>query len=182
LEAISQYDLEQSGSEDEHTRSLRARLMLLRGDLEGAGAWVDSFTNPPPDMAFVWLEEPQLTRARILLARGSDADLQSARQVLDTLEEITRRTHNTAHELEVQVLRALMLDARGENGAADSVLEQAEMARVVYSGFRRPGKPMRLCCPAEAGHAGSGRSHPGGIPRGNGAARHRTALRGASHR
>ena len=53
VELISQYDLEQSGIEDERTRSLRARLMLLQGDLEGAGNWVDSLTEPPPDMAII---------------------------------------------------------------------------------------------------------------------------------
>ncbi len=113
LEAISQYDLEQSGSEDEHTRSLRARLMLLQGDLEGAGASVDSFTDPPPDMAFVWLEEPQLNPGAHPAGQGQRCRFTSAQQVLDVLEEITIRTHNTLHELEVQVLRALMLDARG---------------------------------------------------------------------
>ena len=41
VELISQYDLELSGSEDERTRSLRARLMLLQGDLEGVGNWVE---------------------------------------------------------------------------------------------------------------------------------------------
>ena len=76
VESISQFDLEQRGSEDNRTRSLRARLMLLQGDLEGAGHWVDTFTDPPPDQPLLWLEEPQVTRARILLARGTDADLQ----------------------------------------------------------------------------------------------------------
>ena len=42
VESVSQYDLEQSGSEDERTRSLRARLMLMQGDLEGAGNWADT--------------------------------------------------------------------------------------------------------------------------------------------
>jgi LuxR family transcriptional regulator, maltose regulon positive regulatory protein len=146
VESISQFDLEQSGSEDQRTHSLRARLMLMQGDLEGAGKWVDAFTDPPPDMALLWLEEPQITRARILLARGADADLQSAQQVLDTLEEITKRTHNMRHGLEVEVLRALLLDARGEPGAADTVLKQAlELAQP--GGFIRvfvdQGKSMR---------------------------------------
>ena len=51
VESISQFDLELRGSEDNRTRSLRARLMLMQGDLEGAGRWVDTFTDPPPDMA-----------------------------------------------------------------------------------------------------------------------------------
>ena len=40
LESISQFDLELRGSEDNRTRSLRARLQLLQGDLEGASRWV----------------------------------------------------------------------------------------------------------------------------------------------
>ena len=42
VESISQFDLEQSGSEDERTRSLRARILLQQGDLEGAGNWVNT--------------------------------------------------------------------------------------------------------------------------------------------
>ena len=51
MELISKFDLEQRGSEDERTRSLRARLLLLQGDLDGAARWVDTYTNPPPDRA-----------------------------------------------------------------------------------------------------------------------------------
>ena len=92
VELISQFDLEQSGREDNRTRSLRARLLLMQGDLEGAGYWVDSFTDPPPDQPLLWLEEPQVTRARILLARGGEADLRLALQILDALDEIVERT------------------------------------------------------------------------------------------
>ena len=42
VESISQFDLEQSGGEDDRTRSLRARLMLLQGDLDGARRWADA--------------------------------------------------------------------------------------------------------------------------------------------
>ena len=73
VESISQYDLEQRGSEEPRTRSLRARLMLLQGDVEGAGRWVDTFTDPPPDQPLLWLEEPQVTRVRVLVARGGDS-------------------------------------------------------------------------------------------------------------
>ena len=70
VESISEIDLEQGGIEDERTRSLRARLMLLQGDLERAGRWADSFTGPPPDSPLFWLEEPQLTRAVIINIQG----------------------------------------------------------------------------------------------------------------
>ena len=111
VESISQFDLEQRGSEDNRTRSLRARLMLLQGDLEGAGRWVDTFTDPPPDQPLMWLEEPQVTRARVLVARGTEADLRLALQILDVLDEIAERTHNTRYKIEILALRALALDA-----------------------------------------------------------------------
>ena len=114
VELISQFDLEQSGSEDDRTRSLRARLMLLQGDLEGAGRWVDTFSGLPPDQPLLWLEEPQVTRARVLLARGTNPILQLAMQILDVLDEITERTHNTRYKIEILALRALALDAQGK--------------------------------------------------------------------
>jgi LuxR family maltose regulon positive regulatory protein len=135
VELISQYDLEQMGSEETRTRSLRARLMLLQGDLEGASQWVDAFTDPPPDQPLLWLEEPQLTRVRILLARGGDADLILAFQILDILVEITERTYNTRYKVEILALRALALviavrsaaaqPVAGETSQADAVLKQA---------------------------------------------------------
>ena len=145
-ESISQFDLEQSGTEDLRTSSLRARLLLMQGELEKAGNWADTLTGPPPDMALLWLEEPQLTRARILVARGSDADLQSALQILEALEEITGRTHNTRHKIEVLALRALALDAQGKSSEADAALKQSlELARP--GGFIRVfvdlGSPMQ---------------------------------------
>jgi LuxR family maltose regulon positive regulatory protein len=125
LEWISQFDLEQRGNEDERTRALRARLMLLQGDLESAGRWADSFTDLPPDQPLLWLEVPQLTRAHILVVRGADADLRLALQILDVLLEIADRTHNTRYKIEILVLRALALDAQGGTIQADAELMQA---------------------------------------------------------
>jgi LuxR family maltose regulon positive regulatory protein len=151
VESISQFDLEQRGSEDDRTRSLRARLMLLQGDLEGAGNWVDTFTDPPPDRPFLWFEEPQVTRARILVTRTTNVDLQLAWPILDDLYAIVERTHNTRYKIEILALRALALDARdqdtrGDTGQADATLMQAlDLARL--GGFIRVfvdlGKPMQ---------------------------------------
>jgi LuxR family transcriptional regulator, maltose regulon positive regulatory protein len=146
LESISQFDIEQRGSEDNRTRSLRARLMLLQGDPEGAGRWTDTFTDLPQDQSLMWLEEPQVTRARVLVARGSDADLRLGMRILDTLDDITDRTHNTRFKVEILALRALVLDAQGKTSKANAVLKQAvEIAR--SEGFIRVfidlGKPMQ---------------------------------------
>jgi LuxR family transcriptional regulator, maltose regulon positive regulatory protein len=147
VESISQYDLEQGGSEDIRTRSLRARLLLIQGDLERAGKWVDSLTGPPPNQPLMWLDEPQLTRARILVARGKDDDLRMATEILDVLEEIADRTFNTHYKIEILSLRALVLDAQGKTNQANSILEQAvDLGK--SGGFIRVfvdlGKPMQL--------------------------------------
>jgi LuxR family maltose regulon positive regulatory protein len=146
MESISQYDLEQRGSEDIRTRSLRARLLLMQGDLERASQWVDTFTGLPPDQPLLWLEEPQVTRVRVLVARGGDTDLHLAAQILDVLDEISDRTHNLRYKIEILALRALVLDlaargavaqrAVGETNQADAILQQAvDLARL--GGFIR---------------------------------------------
>jgi LuxR family transcriptional regulator, maltose regulon positive regulatory protein len=146
VESISQFDIEQRGSEDNRTRSLRARLMLLQGDLEGAGRWADTFTDLPQDQSLMWLEEPQVTRAHILVARGMNADLRLATRILDILDDITDRTHNTRFKVEILALRALALDAQGKTSKANALLKQT--ADIVRSeGFIRVvidlGKPMK---------------------------------------
>ena len=168
---ISRSDIEETGAEDNRTGSLRARLQLLQGDLEGASRWVETFSGPPPDQPIIWLEEPQVTRVRILLARGAESDLRMAQQILDVLEDITDRTHNTRFKIEVLALRALALDRQGETSQAEAELKQAlDLARP--GGFMRVfidlGRPMQemLRAAGEAGSfRGSGIPHPGSLSR-----------------
>jgi LuxR family maltose regulon positive regulatory protein len=146
LESISQHDLELSGTEDSRTRSLRAKLMLQQGNLDCAGQWADTFTDLPPDQPLLWFEEPQVTRAQVLLTRGTEPDLQSALQLLDGLDEIADRTHNTRYKIVLLALRALALDTLGEANEASCVLKQGvDLARP--GGFVRVfvdlGKPMQ---------------------------------------
>jgi ATP/maltotriose-dependent transcriptional regulator MalT len=135
VESISQYDLEQRGSEDSRTRSLRARLLLMQGNLEGADRWIATLTDPPQDQPLLWLEEPQVTRVRVLVARGGDSYLHQAMQILDVLEEIADRTHNLRYKIELLAVRALALDAvasraAGATSQADAVLNQVvDLAR-----------------------------------------------------
>jgi LuxR family maltose regulon positive regulatory protein len=125
LEAISRSDIEQTGAEDSRTGSLRARLQLLQGDLEGARRWVETFSSPPPDQPIIWLEEPQVTRARVLVASGVESDVRMAEQILDVLEEITDRTYNTRFKIEVLALRALALEELGKTTEANTNLKRA---------------------------------------------------------
>ena len=94
----------------------------------------------------LWLEEPRLTRARVLLARGTDADLKLALQLLIDLNEIAERTHNTRFKIEILAFRALALNRMGDTSAADAELKKAlDLAR--SEGFIRVfvdlGLPMQ---------------------------------------
>ena len=93
------------------------------------------------------------------MARGSDADLQSALQILEFLEDITDRTHNTCHRIEVLALRALALEAQGQTRQAGVELKQAlDLAKPgslirVFIDLGRPMQEMLLRLEGEASSA-----------------------------
>ena len=94
----------------------------------------------------MWLEEPQVTRARILVSRGTETDLMLALQILDELVDIASRTHNTLYRTVVLALRALALDAVGETSRAEADLKLAvELARAgsFTRNFVDLGRPMQ---------------------------------------
>jgi len=137
VQLLSQLDLDQMGHEGDETRALRARLWLMRGELESAARWADDFAAPVPDQAWPWHDPPHLIKARILLARGTAADVQSALEILAALGEVAERSHNVRLLIEVLALRALVLGALGRAGDARAALLAAvDLARP--GGFLRP--------------------------------------------
>jgi LuxR family maltose regulon positive regulatory protein len=77
-----------------------------------------------------WLQDPHMAKARILLARGTDADVHSALDILDALHEIAQRTFSIRFQIEILALRALALDMQGKGGDALAALQQAvELSR-----------------------------------------------------
>jgi len=127
---LSQLDVERLGQEGDDARSLRARLAYLQGDTEGAFRWADAYADPAPDRLLNWLQDPHLAKAQILLARGTDADVQSALDITDALHEIAQRTFSVRFQIEILALRALALETQGKAVDAVAVLRQAvELAR-----------------------------------------------------
>ena len=146
VQFLSQLDLEQMGDEGDETRALRARLWLMQGELESAVRWADDFAAPVPDQAWPWHDPPHLSKARVLLTRGTAADLRSALEILAALGAVAERSHNMRLLIEVLALRALALGAQGRAGdARDTLLAAVELARP--GGFVRPflnlGPPMQ---------------------------------------
>ena len=171
VEFLSQLDLDQMGREGDETRALRARLWLMRGELESAARWADDFATPVPEQAWPWHDPPHLIKARILLARGTAADVQLALELLAALGEVAQHSHNMRLLIEILALRALALDASGQAGdARDALLAAVELARP--GGFVRPfldlGAPMEEALDqlAEAGEPPQppdGAPHPGRV-------------------
>ena len=146
VQLLSQLDLDQMGHEGDETRALRARLWLMRGELESAARWADDFAAPVPDQAWPWHDPPHLIKARILLARGTAADVQLALELLAALGEVAEHSHNMRLLIEILALRALALDALGQAGDARAALLAAvDLARP--GGFLRAfldlGAPMQ---------------------------------------
>jgi LuxR family maltose regulon positive regulatory protein len=116
--------------------SLRARLLLAAGDLDGTRAWTRRREG-----ARGYLDEfDAITRARVLLADGGDA--------LGCLDDLLVTAADGAREgdvLEVLVLRALALAAVGRTEDAVTALDRA-VALAEREGFVRvladEGEPM----------------------------------------
>jgi LuxR family maltose regulon positive regulatory protein len=137
MDLLSQFDMARVGHEPDDTRSLRARLQFLQGNLEDASSWAEAFTAPVPDEPLTWLEDPHLTKACILLANGREVDARAALRTLDARYDTAERTHNTRGRIEIETVRALALGALGRASDAQAALRQAVgLSRV--GGFIRP--------------------------------------------
>ena len=146
MQLLSQLDLERLGQEGDDVRSLRAQLAYRQGDTETAFRWADAYTDPVPDRLLTWLQDPHLAKAHILLARGTDADVQSALDVTDALNEIAQRSFSVRFQIEILALRAVALEMQGKADDAVAALWQAvELARPggIIRAFVDLGPPMQ---------------------------------------
>ena len=146
MELLSQFDLDRLGQEGDDARALRALLAYWQGDGETALRWADSYTAPVVGRSLLWLQNPHLAKARILLTSGVGADVQAALDILAAQLKFAQHTFNVRVQIEVLALQALALEIHGNAAAASAALRQAvELARP--GGFIRPfvdlGPPMQ---------------------------------------
>ena len=126
--------------------SCLARLRLLRGELDQSLQWALAIPSEgTPDQLLFWLEVPALTRARILLASGSEANLQTAADELRTLRQQCENWHFLGQRIEAGALESLVLEKLGRNEDALDRLEQtlaiASAGRWIRP-FIEPGRDM----------------------------------------
>jgi LuxR family maltose regulon positive regulatory protein len=96
--------------------------------------------------SLLWLQDPHLAKARILLARDEGADVQGALDILDVLREFAQHTFNVRVQIEALALQALALEMQRKSADAFAALHTAvELARP--GGFIRVfadlGRPMQ---------------------------------------
>ncbi|MFZ1538992.1 MAG: hypothetical protein WAT23_16630, partial [Chromatiaceae bacterium] len=107
-------------------QSARARLALNRGDTDAASRWALSHEVAVDAASLVvWLENPAITRARVLVAIEAYDTYREAATLLAALAEGTRKRHNVCQQIDILVLRSLALDGLGQPEKALSALRQA---------------------------------------------------------
>lgn len=130
MELFGQFDLDRLGQDGDDARSLRAQLALLQGDAEIAYRWADGYVAPVVGRSLLWLQDPHLAKAGILLARGTGADVQAALDILDALLGFAQHTFSVRAQIDVLALRVLAFGMQGKAAAANAALRQAvELAR-----------------------------------------------------
>jgi LuxR family maltose regulon positive regulatory protein len=131
--------------------AVRARLHLAAGDVAAAEAWAEGLDEPPDTAEFLH-EYSELTRIRVGLARCRASTARDGGTVL--LEMLSRldllqaaAAARAGSLLEIGLLRALTLDARGEQTQALSELDQDLAGAPDPDGYVRlfldEGEPMQ---------------------------------------
>ena len=158
LARLCEFDLTTLTTESNEARSLRARLQLTSGHAASAAHWADAFLLPHTMQPLLWLEEPRLTWARILITLHEPGDAEAALEYLDDLLAYALRTHNRLFQTRLLILRGWALSATTPPRTSEAV---AEIGRAVElaapANFMQPfleaGKPIFGLLSQLAGHS-----------------------------
>jgi LuxR family maltose regulon positive regulatory protein len=124
--------------------SFEARLAVLRGDLLQATRWAETAGLDILPARVVDLELPAVTKARVLIAQGTDASLREAAQLLRAVLVRAETTHNTYHQIGTLAHLALAYQAQGQADALEALERSVTLAQ--QGGFVRTfvdlGSPM----------------------------------------
>jgi len=116
--------------------AFEAELAVRQGNFSAATHWGKTF-EPEPFRAVHRFYVPQLTMAKVLLAKGTSKSQERAATLLTRLHEFFTSIHNTRFLIDVLALQALLYDARGDEPTALSALGRA-ITLAEPGGFIRP--------------------------------------------
>ncbi|MGB5690961.1 MAG: LuxR C-terminal-related transcriptional regulator, partial [Flavobacteriaceae bacterium] len=106
--------------------SCEMRLLSMRNKMEKAMKW-QSLLEQTPIFAslFIWIEVPRLTQVRVLLRASSEKSLDKATMILAEVNEIAKHYHLINHQIEIAVLKVVLLIKRGMLTEAAKALDIA---------------------------------------------------------
>ncbi|MGB3715525.1 MAG: LuxR C-terminal-related transcriptional regulator [Candidatus Promineifilaceae bacterium] len=111
--------------------SAEVRLAIAHGDLQSAISWIETMSIEMAEgYTFVLLELPIVTKARVLIAQGTDASLREAVRLLQALLVRAESTHNVYRQIGILAHLALAYQAQSQTDDALQALERSmEMAQ-----------------------------------------------------
>jgi LuxR family maltose regulon positive regulatory protein len=125
LNSIGELHSEQIAVTPPPLMALTAWLNLENGHPEEARRWAEAFTVPVANQAIAWYHFPHLYKVKILMDTNQPGNSREIDQLLDEIQALAERTHNTFTLMRVLALRAAWLARCGKTTAAQQTLERA---------------------------------------------------------
>ena len=101
------------------------RLALLQNEVEEASQWLEMAGKQEVQGPMSFLEDPPITTARLLLARGDEVSVAHAQALLTHLLQHVESIHSTRKTIQVLALQAWAYDLQGRVTEALEGLERA---------------------------------------------------------
>ena len=114
----------------------RGRLALLQNEVEEASQWLEMAGEQAVRGPMLFLEDPPMTKVRLLLATGDEVSIAEGQVLLTQLLQLVEAMHNTRKTIQVLALQAWAYELQGRETEALDVLERA-LALARPGGFLR---------------------------------------------
>ncbi len=105
--------------------AFRGQLSLLQDEVEEASRWLELTGEQEALSPMPFLEDPLITKARLLLATGDTASVAGGQALLMHLLQQVEAMHSTRKTIKVLALQAWAYDLQGRETEALELLEQA---------------------------------------------------------
>ena len=105
--------------------SAAARLSIMQGRSVPAVRWLETSALHPDEVMVFWLEAPQITRCRAMIAEGSASSLRKAEERLQEYVGRSEAQHNTCQLIGILALQAVAFDKQGRGDEAREALDRA---------------------------------------------------------
>jgi LuxR family transcriptional regulator, maltose regulon positive regulatory protein len=107
------------------TYAFCGQLALLQDEVEEASRWLELAGDQEVAGPMLFLEDPPLTKARLLFAKGDGVSVAHGQGLLDQLLQHVEAIHSTRKTIQVLALQAWAYDLQGRLTDALEVLERA---------------------------------------------------------